>query len=122
MKFFSKPVSLGSTNLGIENWSDNMSRAWPRFLPESPAEAIAHALMIEARAILVEQLGEGQRDLIEAHQRAMSYARARYRPDEIRTAWNACATAAGNSNILLHYLTTFVPATEDRSEHNRLAA
>ena len=99
-----------------------MAQAWPRFLPGSPAEAIAHALMIEAHAILVEQLGEGQRDLIEAHQHAMSYARARYRPDEIRTAWNACATAAGNSNILLHYLTTFVPATEDRSEHNRLAA
>ena len=99
-----------------------MGQAWPRFLPGSPAEAIAHALMIEARAILVEQLGEGQRDLIEAHQRAMSYARGRYRPDEIRTAWNACATATGNSNILLHYLTTFAPAVEDGSEQNRLAA
>jgi hypothetical protein len=99
-----------------------MGQAWPRFLPGSPAEAIAHALMIEARVILVEQLGEGQRDLIEAHQRAMSYARGRYRPDEIRTAWNACATATGNSNILLHYLTTFAPAVDEGSEQNRLAA
>ncbi|SRR5258708_2208697 len=99
-----------------------MGQAWPRFLPGSTAEAIAHALMIEARAILVEQLGEGQPDLIEAHQRAMAYAQTRYRPEEIRAAWNVCATAAGNSNILLHFLTTFVPAAEDRSEHNRLAA
>jgi len=81
-----------------------MGQAWPRFLPGSTAEAIAHALMIEA------------------HQRAMAYAQTRYRPEEIRAAWNVCATAAGNSNILLHFLTTFVPAAEDRSEHNRLAA
>jgi hypothetical protein len=82
-------------------------QAWPRFLPETPAEAIAHALIIEAQAIIVEQLAEGQRDLIEAHDRAASYARSHYTADEVRGAWNACAAAPGNGNILLHHLVTF---------------
>jgi len=82
-------------------------QAWPRFLPETPAEAIAHALIIEARAIIVEQLAEGQRDLIEAHDRAACYARSHYTADEVRGAWNACAAAPGNGNILLQHLVTF---------------
>ena len=84
-----------------------MGQAWPRFLLGSTPEALAHALIIEAYAIVVEQLAEGQRALIDAHERAMSYASFRYSPDEIRIACNACATAPGNWNILLHYLTTF---------------
>jgi len=90
-----------------------MGQAWPRFLPEKTAEAIAHALIIEARAIIVEQFADGQQDLIEAHDRAVRYARSHYSPDEVRGAWNACATAPGNGNILLHHLVTFsAPATE----------
>jgi hypothetical protein len=84
-----------------------MGQAWPRFLRGSTPEALALALIIEAYAIVVEQLAEGQQDLIDAHERAMSYASFHYSPGEIRNACNACATAPGNSNILLHYLTTF---------------
>jgi len=68
-----------------------MGQAWPRFLPGSTPEALAHALIIEAYAIVVEQLAEGHRALIDAHERAMSYASFRYSPDEIRIACNACA-------------------------------
>jgi hypothetical protein len=103
--------------------SDNMGQAWPRFLPEVTEETTAHALIIEARTIIVEQLAEGQGDLIEAHERAMSYARARYSRDEIRIACNACATASGNENTMLHYLMTFsLPAVEDWREFDRVAA
>jgi len=89
-----------------------MGKAWPRFLPRENAEAIVHALIIEANAIVVEQLGSGQVDLIAAHQRAEIYARAHYSPDDLRTAWNACAAAPENSNILLHHLVQFCPIPE----------
>jgi hypothetical protein len=82
-------------------------------------EALAHALIIEANAIVVEQLAEGQAELIAAHDRAEAYARAHYSPEDIRAAWNACATAPDNSNILLHHLVKFcapsVPARENLS-------
>ena len=81
-----------------------MGQAWPRFLPATPPEAIAHALIIEAQAIIVEQLGDGQRALFEAHERAMVYARSHFSDDEVRAACNECATAPGNTNILLHHL------------------
>jgi hypothetical protein len=80
-----------------------MGRAWPRYLPGATAEAIVCALLIEAHAILVEQLADARQDLIEAHDRAASYARTHYTPDEVRAAWNACAATAGNENILLYY-------------------
>ena len=87
-----------------------MGKAWPRFLPEPKPEAIAHALIIEASAIVIEQLAEGHADLIRAHERAESYARAHYSADDLRAAWNACATAPDNGNILLHHLVNFWPA------------
>jgi hypothetical protein len=93
-----------------------MGKAWPRFLPGESAEVLAHALIIEANAIVVEQLGSGQEDLISAHQRAESYARAHYSPDDLRTAWNTCATAPENGNILLHHLVQFCPAPEPALE------
>src|ERR1700680_392926 len=98
-----------------------MGQAWPRFLSGSRAEAIAHALIIEAYAILVEQLGEGQQELIEAHARAMSFAQIHYSPDEIRVACNACATATGNSNILLHYLMSFFGEPSPATASSRTA-
>jgi len=74
-------------------------------------------LIIEANAIVVEQLAEGQAELIAAHDRAEAYARAHYSPEDIRAAWNACATAPDNSNILLHHLVKFcapsAPAREN---------
>lgn len=91
-----------------------MGKAWPRFLPEANAGALAHALIIEANAIVVEQFGEGQDDLIAAHDRAESYARAHYSADDIRTAWNACAAAPDNNNILLHHLVRFCPPAPPR--------
>jgi hypothetical protein len=92
-----------------------MGKAWPRFLPEATPEAIARALIIEANAIVVEQLGEGQAELIAAHDRAEAYARAHYSPEDICAAWNACATAPDNSNILLNHLLTFcVPSMPTR--------
>jgi hypothetical protein len=93
-----------------------MGRAWPRFLPGASAETIAHALIIEANAIVVEQLGEGQADLIVAHDRAEAYARAHYSPEDIRSAWNACATAPENDNILLHHLVRFYETAEPAPE------
>jgi hypothetical protein len=96
-----------------------MGKAWPRFLPEATRQAIAHALIIEANAMVVEQLAEGQAELIAAHDRAEAYARAHYSPEDIRAAWNACATAPDNSNILLHHLVKFcatsAPARENLS-------
>jgi hypothetical protein len=96
-----------------------MGKAWPRFLPEANTGAIAHALIIEANAIVVEQFGEGQEDLIAAHDRAESYARAHYSPDDIRTAWNACAAAPENNNILLHHLVRFCPPAPPRENGRR---
>jgi hypothetical protein len=84
-----------------------MGKAWPRFLPGTNPEAIVHALIIEANAIVVEQLAEGQAELIAAHDRAEAYARAHYSPEDIRAAWNACATAPDNGNIMLHHLVKF---------------
>lgn len=84
-----------------------MEKAWPRFLPESTPEAIAHALIIEASAIVVDQLGEGHRDLLEAHQRAEVFARARYDEDHLDRALAACADQPNNENILLHHLMRF---------------
>ena len=54
-----------------------MCKAWPRFLPEPSTDAIAHALIIEAYAIVVEQLADGHASLGEAHDRALSFAEAR---------------------------------------------
>jgi hypothetical protein len=83
-----------------------MGHAWPRYLPQATTEALAHALLIEAHAILVAALGEGQGSLIEAHDRAACYAGAHYTPQEIRGAWSACAAAAGNDTDLLHAVVT----------------
>ena len=46
-----------------------MGKAWPRFFPDATAEATAHALLIEAHAILIEHLGVGHLDLFLAHRR-----------------------------------------------------
>jgi hypothetical protein len=80
-----------------------MGKAWPRFFPDATAEATAHALLIEAHAILVEHLGEGRLDLFLVHQRAIIYARAHYSPDEIQAALEACAAAAGPRGALLNH-------------------
>jgi hypothetical protein len=94
-----------------------MGKAWPRFLPKPTPEAIAHALIIEASAIIIEQLAEGHADLIRAHERAEAHARAHYSDDDLRRAWNACATEPGNGNVLLHHLVRFWPApAEGRQE------
>ena len=84
-----------------------MGHAWPRYLPEATADATAHALLIEAYAILVEHLADTRQELIAAHDRAASYARARYTPEEVRDAWNLCAAAPGNESMLLHHFVAF---------------
>ena len=75
-----------------------MGKAWPRFLPEPTPEAVMHALIIEAYAIVVEQMSDGQASLNEAHQRAFSYAAARYNAAEIDAANQACAAAPENQH------------------------
>ncbi len=70
-----------------------MEQAWPRFLPGTTAAATAHALVIEAHAILVEECIEPRGDLIDAHRRALSYARDHYGEEDVRRAWDACAAA-----------------------------
>jgi hypothetical protein len=81
-----------------------MSRAWPRFLPEPSTDAIAHALIIEAYAIVVEQLSDGHASLGEAHDRALSYAQSRYAAEAILAARNACAVAPENRTARLPLL------------------
>ena len=81
-----------------------MSKAWPRFLPEPSTDAIAHALIIEAYAIVVEQLSDGHGSLGEAHDRALSYARSRYAAEAIRDARDACAVAPENQTARLPLL------------------
>lgn len=97
-----------------------MGRAWPRFLPEPQPEAIAHAVIIEAWAIVIEQLAEGHAELIRAHEQAESYARTRYSSDDLRVAWNACAAAQENSNILLHHLVSFWPSQAENPREGDL--
>ena len=80
-----------------------MEKAWPRFLPEMTSELLAHALIIEAYAIVVAQLGEGHASLAEAHERALHCAASRYTTDDIHTAWRACAAAPDNNSVLLQY-------------------
>jgi hypothetical protein len=80
-----------------------MGKAWPRFFPDATAEATAHALLIEAHAILIEHLGVGHLDLFLAHRRAIVYARATYSADEIQAALAACAAAAGSRAALLNH-------------------
>ena len=84
-----------------------MSKAWPRFLPDATADELAYALIIEAYAIVVEQLCDGHGCLGEAHERALSYAEIRYSPDEIRAALDACAAAPDNEGSPLQYLVGF---------------
>jgi hypothetical protein len=86
-----------------------MAKAWPRLLPEPETDAIAHALIIEAYAIVVEQLSDGHESLIEAHYRALGYAEARYSPDEIRAARDACGAASENHAVRLPYLVGYGP-------------
>ena len=81
-----------------------MAKAWPRFLPEPQPDAIAHALIIEAYAIVVEQLWDRRDTLGEAHSRALSYAETRYSPDQIRAARDACAVAPENDTPRREYL------------------
>jgi hypothetical protein len=90
-----------------------MGRAWPRFLPEPKPEAIAHALIIEAYAIVVEQFADGHADLNEAHGRALRYAQSLYLPDEVRAARNACAAAPGNQTGRLPLLLGFRLADQE---------
>jgi hypothetical protein len=84
-----------------------MAKAWPRFLPDATADALAYALIIEAYAIVVEQLREGHGCLGEAHQRALGYAESRHSPDEICAALDACAAAPDNEGGPLQYLVGF---------------
>ncbi len=82
-----------------------MGQAWPRYLPGATTEAIVCALLIEAHAILVDVLADTRQGLPSSMghgDRAASYARTHYTPDEVRAAWNACAATAGNENILLY--------------------
>jgi hypothetical protein len=90
-----------------------MSRAWPRFLPEPGADAIAHALIIEAYVIVVEQLADGHASLGEAHDRALSYARSQYAEDQILAAREACAAAAENQTGRLPLLLGLRPFGEE---------
>ena len=83
-----------------------MGHAWPRYLPDATADATAHALLIEAYALLVEHLADTRGELIAAHDRAATYARARYTAEEVRAAWDACAAAPGNESNLLHHFVT----------------
>lgn len=78
-----------------------MGKAWPRFLPEPTPETIAYALIIEASAIVVDQLGEGHGDLLQAHYRAEVFARAHYGEDHLDRALAACAAQSNNASILL---------------------
>jgi len=81
-----------------------MCKAWPRFLPEPNTDAIAHALIIEAYAIVVEQLADGLASLGEAHDRALSFAAAQYDLEVVRTAREACAAAPENQTARLPLL------------------
>jgi len=81
-----------------------MSRAWPRFLPEPSTEAIAHALIIEAYAIVVEQLSDGLGSLSEAHDRALGFAESQYAAEAILAARDACAAAPENQTARLPLL------------------
>jgi len=81
-----------------------MSRAWPRFLPEPSTEAIAHALIIEAYAIVVEQLSDGLGSLSEAHDRALGFAESQYAAEAILAARAACAAAPENQTARLPLL------------------
>ena len=75
-----------------------MGKAWPRFLPEPTPEAIMHALIIEAYAIVVEQISDGQTSLNEAHRRAFSHAAAHYSTTEIGAAFQQCTAAPENQH------------------------
>jgi hypothetical protein len=86
-----------------------MTRAWPRFLPEPQPEAIAHALFIEAYAILSEELGEGVDSLRAVQARALGYAQSHYRPDQIEAARAACAAAPENRGARVDYLVGLEP-------------
>ena len=81
-----------------------MCKAWPRFLPQPSTDAIAHALIIEAYAIVVEQLSDGHASLGEAHDRALNYATSHYGADEVRAARKACAAAPENQTPRLPLL------------------
>jgi len=81
-----------------------MCKAWPRFLPEPSTDAIAHALIIEAYAIVVEQLSDGHASLGEAHDRALSFAESRYAAEAILAARQACAAASENQTARLPLL------------------
>jgi hypothetical protein len=81
-----------------------MSKAWPRFLPEPSTDAVAHAVIIEAYAIVVEQLSDGHASLGEAHDRALSYAASHYAAEQIRTAREACAADPANQTARLPLL------------------
>jgi hypothetical protein len=81
-----------------------VGKSWPRFLPEPTPEAIAHALIIEASAIIVDRLGEGHGDLFKAHRRAEVFARTYYGDDHLERALAACAAQPNNENVLLRYL------------------
>jgi hypothetical protein len=81
-----------------------MGKAWPRFLPEPGTDAIAHALIIEAYAIVVEQLSDEQASLGEAHDRALNYAESQYGADAVRAARDACAAAPENQTSRLPLL------------------
>ena len=81
-----------------------MGKAWPRFLPEPSTDAIAHAVIIEAYAIVVEQLSDGHASLGEAHDRALNYAASRYGADEVREARQACAADPENQTPRLPLL------------------
>jgi len=96
-----------------------MGKAWPRFFPDATAEATAHALLIEAHAILIEHLGVGHLDLFLAHRRAIVYARAHYSSDEIQDALAACAAAAGSHSALLSHCD--VPGEPQASQQEEAA-
>jgi hypothetical protein len=81
-----------------------MCKAWPRFLPEPSTDAIAHALIIEAYAIVVEQLSDGHASLGEAHDRALGFAASQYAAEAILAAREACAAAPENQTARLPLL------------------
>ena len=81
-----------------------MCKAWPRFLPEPSTDAIAHALIIEAYAIVVEQLSDGLGSLSEAHDRALGFAESQYAAEAILAARDACAAAPENQTARLPLL------------------
>ncbi len=90
-----------------------MGKAWPRFLPAPTPEAIAHALIIEASAIVVDRLGDGHGDLFKAHRRAEVFARAQYGEDHLERALAACAAQPDNENILLHRVLRFAASSDE---------